>query len=114
MVPVVGRFLGVPLEVRHVTLATGSLTLAACAPGPHPGLGAALGGIAVILSLNFGVSFALALAVALRARGVDHAGRRLVRAIAARLASEPLPFVVPVERGASPEESEEWNEDDDR
>jgi site-specific recombinase len=98
MVPVMGRFVGLPLEVRHVTLSTGSLTLAVRSVGAHAGVGAAVAGIAVILALNFSVSFALALAVALRARGVAHAGRRLLRAIASRFVADPLPFFVPVER----------------
>ena len=97
MTPVIGRFFGLPLEVRHVTLSTGSLALAVCTLGPGAQyLGGAIAGIGVMLALNFSVSFSCALAVALRARGVDHAGRRLVRAIAARLVRDPLPFFLPV------------------
>ncbi|MCU1277105.1 MAG: gliding motility protein [bacterium] len=103
MTPVVGRFFGLPLEVRHVTLSTGSLALAGCTLGlgaPH--FLAAVGGIAIMLALNFGVSFACALFVALRARGIDHAGRRLLRAIIVRFVREPLPFLLPVGRDARP------------
>jgi site-specific recombinase len=93
MVPVFGKFLGVPLEVRHVTLSTGSLTLAACTLGPRaPGVVAAAVGIAIIGALNFGVSFALALGVALRARSVEHAGVRLAVAVLKRFARSPLEF----------------------
>jgi site-specific recombinase len=102
MTPVIGRFFGLPLEVRHVTLSTGSLALAGCTLGlgaPHF-LGA-VAGIAIMLALNFGVSFACALFVALRARGIDHAGRRLLRAIVVRFVKEPLPFLIPVGRDAS-------------
>ena len=70
MTPVIGKFFGIPLEVRHVTLSTGSLALAACTLGfgaPH--FWAAMAGIGCMLTLNFGVSFACALFVALRARG---------------------------------------------
>jgi site-specific recombinase len=102
MTPVLGRFFGIPLEVRHITLSTGSLTQAIATLGiAHPGVGAACGGLAIILALNFGVSFTCALAVALRARGVNHAGRRLVRAIGARFRRDPVPFFLPVEKGAS-------------
>jgi site-specific recombinase len=102
MTPVFGRFFGIPLEVRHITLSTGSLTQAIAKVGFfHPGVGAAIGGLAIILALNFGVSFACALAVALRARGVDHAGGRLVRAIMSRFARDPAPFFLPVEKGAT-------------
>ncbi len=97
MTPVIGKFFGLPLEVRHVTLSTGSLTLAGCTLGLHaPHFWAAAVGIACMLALNFGVSFACALGVALRARGIDHAGRRLVRAIAFRFVRDPLPFFLPL------------------
>jgi site-specific recombinase len=96
MVPVVGRFFGLPLEVRHVTLSTGSLALAGCSVGWAPGFGAAMIGIVVILALNFSVSFACALFVALRARGVAHAGRRLIAAMLKRFVRTPLPFFLPV------------------
>ncbi|MDX2052970.1 MAG: hypothetical protein SFV15_11295 [Polyangiaceae bacterium] len=98
MMPVLGKFLGVPLEVRHITLSTGALTLALCSLGTsalHHGLIQAISGIGLILCLNFGVSFTLALLVALRARGVEHAGRRLIPALAARFLRSPLEFFFP-------------------
>ena len=102
MTPVIGRFFGLPLEVRHVTLSTGSLALAGCTLGLRaPHFGAAALGIVCMLALNFGVSFACALFVALRARGINHAGRRLLRAILVRFARAPLPFFLPVGRDAS-------------
>jgi site-specific recombinase len=101
MVPVVGRFFGIPLEVRHVTLSTGSLALAGCSVGIHEGFWAAAIGVLVILALNFGVSFTCAIFVALRARGVAHAGRRLLRAVLSRFVRGPLPFLVPVGSDAS-------------
>jgi site-specific recombinase len=72
--PVIGRFFGLPLDVRHVTLSTGAVTLGICALGPA-NIGAwtwvsVVTGIAIIGLLNFGVSFALALWVATRARNV--------------------------------------------
>jgi site-specific recombinase len=99
MMPVIGKFLGVPFEVRHVTLSTGGLTLAVCSLGAsafeHPGFWAAVLGIGIILTLNFGVSFALALGVAVRARGVEHAGLRLLRAVLARFFRSPAEFFFP-------------------
>jgi site-specific recombinase len=99
MVPVIGKFLGVPADVRHVTLSTGGLALAASALGrgilSHPGFPGAVIGIGVILVGNFGVSFALALGVALRARGVEHAGLRLLRALASRFVRSPGEFFFP-------------------
>ena len=55
---------------------------------------AAVVGIVIMLALNFGVSFACALFVALRARGISHAGRRLLRAPSSlRFVREPLPLL---------------------
>jgi site-specific recombinase len=102
MTPVFGKFFGLPLEVRHVTLSTGSLALSLCSLGVEafrgPGVVAAIAGIVVILALNFGVSFTLALAVALRARTIDHAGRRLLQAVFLRFRRRPLEFILPLER----------------
>ena len=100
MMPVFGKFLGLPLEVRHVTLSTGALTLAMCSLGvsalaQSPFIAAAVG-IAIIGILNFGVSFALALAVALRARAIDRPWRvRLLGALFTRFKSHPLEFFFP-------------------
>ena len=70
--PEIGRFFGLPLEVRHVTLVTGSLALSVAAVGlTAVGLAewaAMLSGIVVIGVCNLGVSFGLAFAMALRAR----------------------------------------------
>jgi site-specific recombinase len=70
MVPVFGAFFGLPLEVRHITLSTGTLAFAGCTLGPGSIPISACIGIALIGLLNFGVSFALALAIAFRAREV--------------------------------------------
>jgi site-specific recombinase len=100
MVPVIGKFSGLPLDVRHVTLSTGALVLAVVALPQgtlgEPSVHAAMAGIAVIGLLNFGVSFVLALTVALRARDVTRGDRfRLVLAVLKRLFLSPLEFVFP-------------------
>jgi len=78
--PELGRFFGLPLEVRHVTLVTGSLSLAVAALGFAPvepdAWAAMLAGIAVIGVCNLAVSFALAFGTAIRARRIP-AGRGL-------------------------------------
>lgn len=105
MTPIIGQFVGIPLDVRHVTLSSGSLTLAMIARGAQPlfdqqFLYASLG-ILIIGSLNFGVSFVLALAVALRAREVTS---RMVFGLAFSLCkgffSSPFRFFLPVERAS--------------
>ncbi|MFL5357622.1 site-specific recombinase [Archangium sp.] len=98
--PVVGAFFGLPLDVRHVTLSFGQLCLAGFALGAEgvlrPDFLAAVAGIGITLVINFGVSFSLALAVALRARDVPVSEvLRLVRLMGARLLREPLAFLLP-------------------
>src|SRR5260221_14485840 len=57
---------------------------------------AAAVGIVMIDCLNFGVSFVLALAVALRARQVERSHRlRLVLSVLATFASSPVQFFFP-------------------
>lgn len=104
--PVAGVFFGLPLDVRHVTLSTGSLALAASQRGwallLTPEMGYAAAGVLVVLLLNFTVSFNLALAVAMRARGVSApqlaaANRALLR----RFFRHPLQFLIPPADGVT-------------
>jgi len=71
MTPVLGKFLGVPLDVRHVTLTTGTVAFAAESLGRdyfyRGWVLESLAGIAVIFVLNLTVSFAIALLLAMRA-----------------------------------------------
>ncbi|MCY1039961.1 gliding motility protein [Corallococcus sp. bb12-1] len=105
--PGIGNFFGLPLDVRHVTLSFGSLAFAGCTLGPaavmQPGFLAALLGVGVIGALNFGVSFALALGLALRARDVPvREGLRFVGAMGLRFLRHPAPFLIPPrEEGAA-------------
>lgn len=100
MLPVFAKFFGLPLDVRHVTLSSGSLTLAMSslgldAVGWGPFISAAIG-IAIIGLLNFGVSFVLALVVALRARDVARGERRtLPIAVLRRFVRRPFEFFYP-------------------
>jgi site-specific recombinase len=100
MLPVFARFFGLPLDVRHITLSTGSLTLAMSSVGIH-GVGwaaflAAVAGIAIIGLCNFGVSFVLALVVALRARDVPRGERKtLPGAVLRRFVRRPAEFFYP-------------------
>ncbi len=100
MIPVVAAFFGLPLDVRHVTLSTGSLALAVYALGSatllSTGFWLAVAGIAVIGALNLGVSFALALWVAIRSTGARELSRRRVyRAVIARFFASPRDFLLP-------------------
>ena len=100
IVPVVALFFGLPLEVRHVTLSTGQLAAALGAEGfgllREGAFWWCVAGIAATGVLNLGVSFYLALKVALRSRGIHLADRsRIYRSIRARLRTKPLSFIVP-------------------
>lgn len=99
MTPIAGKFFGLPLDVRHVTLSTGALTLAVSSLGRSAAIGDVIAagiGILIIGSLNFGVSFVLALAVALRARQVERSDRwRLLLSLFATFLRSPLQFFVP-------------------
>jgi site-specific recombinase len=101
IVPSVAIFLGLPLDVRHVTLSTGQVTAAFATLGADDfwrlsTLPIVLGIVGIGL-LNLLVSFALALWVAIRARNVHGPERRLFyRALFKRLSRSPLSFILPI------------------
>jgi site-specific recombinase len=101
MSPVVARFFGVPLDVRHVTLSTGTLALAAARYGTasfgHGWLWYAVAGIGITFVLNLGVSFAIASLVALRAYEVPwEEQRQILKFLLREVWDAPLSFVFPV------------------
>jgi site-specific recombinase len=107
MTPVLAQFFGLPLDVRHITLATGSLTAAAASLGWQalgtPAFWLAAAGVALTGLLNVGVAFSCALVLALRAREVPRRTRRLVfRAVLRRFMMSPYAFLFPP-RGAAGE-----------
>jgi site-specific recombinase len=100
LVPAILSFLGIPLDVRHVTLSAGQLGAACATLGwdvvHNPELWWAVAALPVIGLLNVGVSFYLAFRVALRAHDVSAVGRRRVYGtILRRLRQEPLRFFWP-------------------
>jgi site-specific recombinase len=106
MTPVVGHFFGVPLDVRHVTLSTGTLALGVTSRGPevlgHGVLIWAALGIAVTFVLNLGVSFYLALRLALRAQDVspqDHLA--ILRTLWRHFRASPAEFFFPLKQEAA-------------
>jgi site-specific recombinase len=107
IVPVlVSFFVGLPMEVRHVTLSTGQLAAATVALG-WPVLTTTafwwcVAGIAATAVLNLSVSFGLAMRLAVRARGVALQGRRRIYgAIWRRFAAHPLSFLFPFRKMGS-------------
>ncbi|MBK8172233.1 MAG: hypothetical protein IPK60_18070 [Sandaracinaceae bacterium] len=97
MTPVFGTFLGLPLEVRHVTLSAGVLAIAFAALGPeaYHDLAWASLGIGFVFIFNLAVSFILALVMAARARGAQNLGGPLFRALMRRMLRHPFEFVFP-------------------
>ena len=99
-VPVLGSFLGIPLDVRHVTLSTGTLALAAASFGKdwlYSGWFVhTLFGIAATFVLNLGVSFSIAASVAMRAYGVPrHDQMSLLRYTFVSFLKSPRSFLWP-------------------
>lgn len=94
-----GDFLGLPLDVRHVTLSSANFAIALTSLNFHIGwllLFETLAGIALVGFTNLSVSFALALWVALKARGADiTASQGLAALLLERLRKEPARFFVP-------------------
>lgn len=100
LTPSIAGFFGLPLDVRHVTLSTGQVVAALGTLG-WPLLYEAsfwwcVAAIPLTGLLNVGVSFAFALRVAIRSRGVRVKDRsRLWRAMGRRLLRKPWTFLWP-------------------
>jgi site-specific recombinase len=104
IVPVVAHFLGLPLDVRHVTLSAGQLAAAIGTLGlpvlHDRQLWWCVAAVPLTGMLNVGVSFTLALRVAVRSRGVRVTDRaRLWRAVLRRLWRQPGSFLLPPRSG---------------
>ena len=99
LAPVIGKFLGLPIDVRHVTLSSGMLAFAGAGLRDWFSTGWffwALAGVATMFVLNLSVSFFLSLYTASRAynlarRELVVLGARLLR----RFVRHPLDFVLP-------------------
>ena len=106
--PVIGHFFGLPLDVRHVTLSTGTLALAVAHFGTrslsHNWFYTAVEGIGVIFILNLFVSFSIAAYVGLRA--YDVSGREqfeILRFLVVDGLKSPLRFIWPTYMSESSE-----------
>jgi site-specific recombinase len=106
--PAVGGFFGIPLDVRHVTLSTGTLALAAASFGRdwlHRGwFVRTLYGIAITFVLNLGVSFSIAASVAMQAYEVSRADRwQVIRYTLKTLFRSPRRFLLPPRNDPAPD-----------
>jgi len=110
--PEILSFFGPHMEVRHVTLSTGSVGAAIGVLGfdalRMPALWLAVAGIVLMGVLNVAVSFALAFYMALRSRNLRRVDRReVVTAVRKRIIRHPLSLLIPPRKapGAAPAES---------
>ncbi|HYN43566.1 MAG TPA: hypothetical protein VE129_17445 [Thermoanaerobaculia bacterium] len=98
--PAVGRFFGIPFDVRHVTLSTGQLALAASSLGEkwfdEGAFLLGLAGIGVMFVLNLSVAFSLSLMNAARAYEME-AGelRGVLKHVLRQALRRPLDFIRP-------------------
>lgn len=104
--PALAQFFGLPLDVRHVTLSAGALAGAAGSLGwqslTSPQFWSAAAGVLLTATLNIGVAFACALALAMRAREVSgRVRRRVFRSLLKRLGTAPHIFLLPPRHSAS-------------
>ncbi len=99
LTPALGGFLGLPLDVRHVTLSAAELALATSALWPDGftfWLAIAIPGLVGTFALNLAVSFGLAFVNAARAYELSAADTlELGRRFLARVATRPLEFILP-------------------
>ena len=105
LVPPILAFVGLGLDVRHVTLSAGQLAAACASLGwgvvHSPALWWAVASIPLIGVLNLGVSFYLAFRVALQAHNVSATDRGAIyKAIAGRVRHAPLSFFWPAREAA--------------
>ncbi|MDB5823950.1 MAG: preprotein translocase subunit TatB [Herminiimonas sp.] len=107
MVPVLASFFGIPLGIRHVALAGGTLAAAAGSIGvgalSMPEFWLAVAGVMLTGVLNISVAFVCSLVFGMHARAVPRRTRRLVwRALVRRLARSPGWFLFPAKAQALP------------
>ena len=105
--PEFARFFGLPLDVRHVTLSTGTLALAAARFGSsafgHHWFYAAIAGLSMTFVLNLGVSFSIASVTALRAYNVRHKERlEILKFLLRQIVHSPLRFILPIDLDKPP------------
>ncbi|HVR22038.1 MAG TPA: hypothetical protein VMU26_01850, partial [Candidatus Polarisedimenticolia bacterium] len=99
--PIVFELFGIPLEVRHVTLAAASLGYALDARHMYGQLNryeivSALSGVAMVGILNIFASFALSFILAVRARNIgEKQSHRFLREVGREILANPLAFILP-------------------
>ena len=106
LIPIVGKFSGLPIDIRHITLSSGTFvfSILSLPLGTIPWTTWALPmlGLVGIGILNFSVSFTLALVVAILSRKMPLAWLRVFfRNFGKGFASHPLMFLYPTDQSES-------------
>jgi site-specific recombinase len=106
--PEIGKFFGFPLDVRHVTLSTGTLALAAASFGRNwlyrGWFLQMVYGIAITFVLNLGVSFSIAASVGMSAYGVSRADRlQVIKYTLKSFFKSPGRFLLPPRKALVPD-----------
>lgn len=118
MAPVLAAFFSLPLDIRQVTLAAGTLAAAAFSLGwqslATPEFWLAAGGVAITALLSVAVAFACALALALRSRDLPRrVRRRAMRAVLRRFVVAPGFFILPERADAAAHDDDDGDDGDD-
>lgn len=100
LTPAIAHFFGLPLELRHVTLAAGRLLVAASTLGwqslSEPAFWLATAGVLATGLFNVATAFVCALWLAMHARGLPARARRLLlRAVLRRFIAAPQAYLLP-------------------
>jgi site-specific recombinase len=107
ILPALGGFFGVHLDIRHGVLSAGMLAVAASSAGAgfwqEASSWLAVAGVVASGLLNVATAFLCSLALALYAKGVRGRARKMVvRSLWRRLRAAPLAFVLPPRRQPLP------------
>ncbi len=99
----IGLFLGLNIDVRHITFAAGNLALGIFGSGfdvPKQILFWSIAGVGMIGAMNFTVSFGLSLGLAFRSRNIPLSEIRFVMSsVWKHFKRKPLSFFFPTEKG---------------
>ena len=114
----VGLFLGLNLDIRHISFASGNLALAIYGSGFHVSnvmLFWGIFGVGVIGLINFSVSFGLSLGLAFRSRDISIFEIRFVTsAIWSHFKHKPMSFFFPTEKKLKTEVEEKYLKPDEK
>lgn len=114
----VGLFLGLNLDIRHISVASGNLALALYGSGfqvTSSMLFWGIFGVGVIGFINFSVSFGLSLGLAFRSRAISIFELRFVTlAIWSHFKHKPMSFFFPTEQKIKTEVEDKYLEPDEK